>query len=84
MNGSSYSKQELIKSAFANNATLYLRLEEMVLKLYTPEEYANFFKNRKEGEFNGRTAKILTIEVVKDIATAKVEIAGPQIEMGLY
>ena len=31
----------------------------------------------KKGEFNGRVAKILAVEVIRDIATAKVEIAGP-------
>ena len=77
MNGSSYNNKEQIKSAFTNNATLYLTGRNGSFKKYTPEEYANFFKNRKEGEYNGRIAKILAIEITKDIATAKVEIAGP-------
>ncbi len=76
MNGSSYNELELIKSAFTNDATLYLTGKNG-FKVYTPEEYAGFFKNGKKGEFNGRLAKILSIEIVKDIATAKVEIAGP-------
>ena len=77
MDGSSYNKQELILSAFTDNATLYLSGRDG-FKMYTPKQYADFFKNGKKGEFNGRDAKILAIEVIKDIATAKVEIAGPE------
>lgn len=77
MDGSSYNKQELILNAFTDNATLYLSGRDG-FKMYTPKQYANFFKNGKKGEFNGRDAKILAIEVIKDIATAKVEIAGPE------
>lgn len=76
MEGSSYNKLELLESAFTQNATLYLTGREGDFKRYTPKEYAAFFKNKKKGEFNGRVAKILAIEVIKDIATAKVEIAG--------
>jgi len=76
MEGSSYNKPELLLSAFTENATLYLTGKEG-FKLYSPEEYVAFFKNAEKGKFNGRDAKVLAIEVVKDIATAKVEIAGP-------
>ena len=75
MEGSSYNKLDLLESAFTKNATLYLTGKDG-FKLYTPKEYAGFFKNKKYGEFNGRNGKVLSIEVVKDIATAKVEIAG--------
>ena len=77
-NGSSYNKLTLLESAFTENATLYLTGRDGTFKRYTPKEYSAFFKNRKEGEFNGRVAKILALEVIKDIATAKVEIAGPK------
>ena len=77
MEGSSYNKLDLLESAFTKNATLYLTGKDG-FKLYTPKEYAGFFKNKKYGEFNGRNGKVLSIEVVKDIATAKVEIAGPE------
>ena len=77
IDGSSYNKLELLKNAFTEDATLYLTGREG-FKRYTPEEYANFFKGKKAGEFNGRDGKILSVEIVKDIATAKVEIAGPK------
>ncbi|MDD7914555.1 nuclear transport factor 2 family protein [Polaribacter sp. MSW5] len=76
MDGSSYNKPEMLLSTFTKNATLYLTGRDG-FKLYSPEEYVGFFKNAKIGKFNGRVATILATEVVKDIATAKVEIAGP-------
>jgi len=80
IDGSSYNKLETLKSAFATNATLYLTGRDG-FKRYTPEEYAGFFRNRKEGEFNGRYGKILFVDVLKDVATAKVEISIPKAGM---
>ena len=77
MEGSSYNKPEMLESAFTENATLYLTGKDG-FKLYTPNEYVAFFKDAEKGAFNGRDAKVLDIEVTKDIATAKVEIAGPE------
>lgn len=77
MEGSSYNKPEMLLSAFTEDATLYLTGRDG-FKLYSPKEYAAFFKDAEKGVFNGRDAKVLAIEVVKDIATAKVEIAGPE------
>ena len=80
MEGSSYNKLEMLESAFTDNATLYLTNKDGLFKLYTPKEYTGFFKNADKDKFNGRYAKILEIEQIKDIATAKVEIAGPERE----
>ena len=80
MEGSSYNKLEMLENAFTENASLYLTGRDG-FKLYTPKEYAGFFKNAKIGEFNGRNAKVLAIDVVKDIATAKVEISFPERKM---
>lgn len=76
MDGSSYNKPEMLLNAFTKNATLYLTGKDG-FKLYSPKQYVGFFKNAKKGAFNGRDAKILAFEVIHDIATAKVEIAGP-------
>lgn len=78
IDGSSYNKTDLIESAFTKDATLFLTAREG-FKKYTPQEYANWFKNRKAGEFNGRIGEILSIEVQKDIATAKAEILLPKL-----
>jgi len=80
MDGSSYNKLELLESAFTENATLYLTGRDG-FKLYSPKQYVAFFKNAEKGKFNGRYAKVLAIEVVKDIAQAKVEISIPARKM---
>ena len=74
--GSSYNKLDQLESAFTEDATLYLTGKDG-FKIYTPKEYCGFFKNKKAGEFNGRVGEILSIEIFKDIASAKAEIAGP-------
>lgn len=78
IHGSSYNELEMLENAFAENATLYLTGRDGAFKRYTPKEYAGFFKNREKGTFNGREGKVLSIEIIKDIAMAKVEIAGPK------
>lgn len=80
MEGSSYNKLEMLESAFTENATLYLTIKDE-FKPITPKDYVGFFKNSESDEFNGRYAKVLAIEVVKDIATAKVEISIPSRNM---
>jgi hypothetical protein len=72
--GSSYNKLEQLKSAFTENATLYLTNKEGEFKIYSPQEYAGFFKNRVSGTFNGRVGKILDVAIDNDIATARVQI----------
>lgn len=76
MEGSSYNKLDVLESVYTENATLFLS-GNGDFKRYTPKEYVAFFKNKKYGEFNGRYAKVLAIDIVKDIATAKIEIAIP-------
>lgn len=74
--GSSYNKLDLLKSAFTENATLYLTIGGEFQRI-TPIEYMAFFKG-EQGAFNGRTGKILAIDIAVDIATAKIEIILPE------
>ncbi|CAM1363895.1 putative Intracellular protease/amidase [Tenacibaculum sediminilitoris] len=74
--GSSYNKINLLRRSFSKDATLYLTGRDG-FKRYTKEEYSNFFSPDNKGEFNGRIGEIISIDVVNDIATAKVEILIP-------
>lgn len=80
MEGSSYNKLDMLESAFTVDATLCLTSKNE-FKVFTPKEYSALFKNREPGKFNGRYAKVLAIDIVKDIATAKVEISIPESKM---
>ncbi|GGX02831.1 nuclear transport factor 2 family protein [Aquimarina muelleri] len=71
--GSSYNRLEMLESAFTVDATLYLTVRDEFKKL-TLNDYIAFFKNNKEGEFNGRIGNILSTEIHHDIAIAKAEI----------
>lgn len=80
IDGSSYNRLDQLESAFIENATLYLTIKDE-FKPITPKDYVAYFKNSNAGKFNGRYGKVLSIEVVKDIATAKVEISIPERNM---
>ncbi|SNY95161.1 nuclear transport factor 2 family protein [Flagellimonas pacifica] len=77
LDGSSYNNLELITSAFYTEADLFLSKKDQELWVLSPEEYANLFKNRKKGKFNGRVGKILNVDYANNIASAKAEIAIP-------
>lgn len=77
IDGSSYSERDVIVGAFHSDATLYLTAKTGFAR-FTPDEYADFFAHREPGAFNGRIGKILSIEVVKDIAMAKASITIPK------
>ncbi|MDE1208173.1 nuclear transport factor 2 family protein [Tenacibaculum larymnensis] len=74
--GSSYNKLNILKESFSKDATLYLTGKNG-FKQYSPDEYTNFFSPDKKGKFNGRIGEIISIDITKDIATAKVEILIP-------
>lgn len=77
LDGSSYNNPEQITSVFYEKADLFLSKKDEELWVLTPEEYANLFKKREKGKFNGRIGKILNVDQANNIATAKVEISIP-------
>lgn len=77
INGSSYNDPELIQSAFYEEADLYLSKKDQEIWVLNPKEYADLFQKRTKGEFNGREGKVLTIDFVGNIASAKAEIRIP-------
>lgn len=74
IDGSSYSQRDQLVQAFHPEATLYLTGINGFAR-YNPKQYADFFAHRETGKFNGRVGEILSIEVINDIATAKVSIS---------
>ncbi len=74
INGSSYNLVAQLKSAFAKDASLYLKRKNSQMRIVSPETYTSWFNNASPGKFNGRIGKVLSIDVQGDIATAKAEI----------
>lgn len=78
INGSSFANMQQLQNAFTEDAKLYLTMRDGSQNTISPETYAGFFKKRPEGEFTGRIGNILEIEIINDIASAKVEIISPK------
>jgi putative intracellular protease/amidase len=74
INGSSYNNRAQLKSAFAEDATLYLKGKNNQMRIVSPKTYTDWFKNATPGTFNGRIGRVVSIDVQGDIATAKAEI----------
>jgi len=77
INGSAYNDPEMIQSAFYEEADLFLTKKDQEVWVLNPKGYADLFKNRTKGEFNGREGTILTIDFANTIASAKAEIKIP-------
>lgn len=74
IDGSSYNDPEKIISPFYEDARMFLSKKDHPIWLLSPTEYADLFKKREKGKFNGRVGTILSVDQANDIATAKVEI----------
>lgn len=75
IDGSSYNDPEKIIAPFYEDSRMFLYHKDKPIYVVSAAEYANFFKKREKGKFNGRVGKILSVERSNDIAMAKVEIA---------
>jgi len=72
--GTSYNKPESISKAFYSEASLFLSHKDKPLWIVPISEYITWFQKGNKGEFNGRTGKIISVEIYNDIAIAKAEI----------
>lgn len=74
IDGSSYNDPEKIVAPFYEDARMFLYHPENPIYLLSATEYADLFKKREKGKYNGRVGNILSVDQQNDIATAKVEI----------
>ncbi|MEN1783560.1 MAG: nuclear transport factor 2 family protein [Bacteroidota bacterium] len=72
--GTSYNKPEMIRSAFYEDADLFLSKKGQELFILKPDTYAAPFGKKQQGTFNGRTGKVLDISLANNIAIARAEI----------
>ena len=79
MIGTSYNYPDQIMNAFADSAWLYLTRqgEEWMV---SPEDYAELFRKREAGKFNGRSSRLLSIDIYQDVAYAEIEVLIPSIK----
>ncbi|GAB5473402.1 MAG: hypothetical protein Mars2KO_15010 [Maribacter sp.] len=75
IDGSSYNDPEKIVAPFYEDARMFLSKKDQPIWILSPTAYADLFKKREKGKFNGRVGTILAVDRQHDIATAKAEIA---------
>jgi len=79
--GTSYNKMEKIKSAFYEEADLFLDNREKTLWVVPIAEYVSWYEKKEAGKFNGRVGTIIAIDRYENIATAKAEILIPESDL---
>src|SRR5687768_4261690 len=77
IDGTSYNKPESIEKAFYPEANLFLSHKDKELWIVPISEYTSWFKNDKQGQFNGRVGRVISIDLFNNIALAKAEILIP-------
>ncbi|AXT61682.1 hypothetical protein D1816_15405 [Aquimarina sp. AD10] len=79
--GTSYNKPETIKEAFYEEANLFLSRKDNSLWIVPVKDYAAGYEKKEKGKFNGRTGKIIAVDIENDIATAKAEILISKLDL---
>ncbi|TPN87987.1 nuclear transport factor 2 family protein [Aquimarina algicola] len=72
--GTAYNNPEMTMEAFYKDANLFLSHKDKEIWIVPIKEYASWLAKREKGKFNGRTGKVIAVDVSNDIATAKAEI----------
>ena len=80
INGTSFNRPDLLRQAFYEEADLFLSKEGQDIWMVPAERYIASYEKREYGVANGRTGKILSIDITHDIATAKAEVLIPGIQ----
>jgi len=75
--GTSFNYAEKILSAFYPGTPMFLYNDADTVMIYSAEEYASFYTRKPPGTRNQRYAKVLAIDIEKDIASAKIETIMP-------
>lgn len=78
--GTSYNYPDKILSAFYPGTPMFLHNDADTVMIYSAERYASLYTRRPPGTRNRRYGKILAIDVVKDIASAKIETLIPSFD----
>ncbi|OEK00397.1 hypothetical protein BFP97_02210 [Roseivirga sp. 4D4] len=78
--GTSYNYPDKILSAFYPGTPMFLHNDADTVMIYSAERYASLYTRRPPGTRNKRYGKILSIDVVKDIASAKIETLIPSFD----
>lgn len=77
IDGTTYNYPEKIDKAFYPNTRMFLYNDQDTVWTVTSEEYASWYSRRTPGTKNNRDGSITGIDIVGDVAFAKIEFVIP-------
>lgn len=77
IDGTTYNYPDNILSAFYPGTWMFVHNDQDSVWVLTSDQYANFYRRRPPGTKNNRTGEIITIDIEKDVAFAKVQFLIP-------
>jgi len=82
--GTTYNYPEKIVESFIPGGQMFLHNLADTLMIWPVERYAALYDNGRRGEQNQRFSKLLSLEVVENVAYAKLEVDIPSFSMRFY
>lgn len=84
IDGTVYNDPDLINRSFYPGSYMFLHNDADTVWRISSEAYAAFYDNGRKGQKNNRDGRILTIDVVGDVAYAKLEVVVPFFDKRFY
>ncbi len=75
--GTSFNYPDKVRSAFYPNTPMFLYNRADTVLIMSSERYASLYGRKEPGTPNARYAKVLAIDIERDIASAKIETLMP-------
>ncbi len=82
--GTEYNYPERIERAFYPEAQMFLHNSADTLLRFSPAQYANLYTRRKPGTRNKRYTSVTALEIVLDVAYAKLQVNIPSFGYRYY
>jgi len=76
--GTSYNRPDQISKAFYEEADLFLSKKDDPFMVVPSKTYISWFNKGEYGKATGRIGEIISMDIVDNVATAKVEIIVPK------
>lgn len=82
--GTVYNDPQKIRAAFYPGSDMFLHNDADTVWKISSEAYANFYDNGRKGQRNQRDGRIIAIDIVLDVAFAKLEVIVPAFGKRFY
>ncbi len=82
--GTEYNYPDRIEAAFYPEAQMFLFNTADTLLRFSPDQYASLYKRRPPGQRNKRYSKVLALDILLDVAYAKLQVSIPTFGFRFY